>query len=396
MTSASAELGKLLEEDPGARDVRARSAFDEAGQVAGRRVVIYGAGNLGRRVLRAAREGGLDVIAFADANATRWGEAVDDCPIFEPREAARRFSLEALFVVAVWHPATSGGMRDIIGYLKSMGCRAVPFVLLYWREAERCLPYYLWDLPGKLLLHAEEVVDAFRLFEGEPDSQAEFVRQVRLRLHADFEALTAPAAGPQYFPSDMFGPDPGECFVDCGAYDGDSISDFVAWAGGSFRRVVAFEADPGNFEKLRGFLARNFKTGQSRALPYAVGQRREKLRFAASGAANAALASDGEVEVECVTLDEALEDEQVTFIKMDIEGSEEAALVGAERVISRDQPLLALCVYHRIDHLWKVPLIARGLLGNSRFALRSYCLDGLDTVCYAVPDRRWRAALVSA
>jgi len=99
--------------------------------------------------------------------------------------------------------------------------------------------------------------------------------------------------------------------------------------------------------------------------------------------------------VECVTLDEALEDEQVTFIKMDVEGAEEAALAGGQRIIGRDRPLLALGVYHRIDRLWRIPLMAREALGDSRLALRSYCLDGLDSVCYAVPPGRRRAGAVS-
>ena len=84
-------------------------------------------------------------------------------------------------------------------------------------------------------------------------------------------------------------------------------------------------------------------------------------------------------------LDELLAEETPTYIKMDIEGFELDALAGAGECIRRCRPKLALCVYHRPDHLWRIPLAMHELLPCSRMTMRSYQLDGWDTVCYCVP-----------
>jgi FkbM family methyltransferase len=193
---------------------------------------------------------------------------------------------------------------------------------------------------------------------------------------------------PQYFP-DFIKPDPNECFVDCGAYDGDSIASFLKWNSGQFRKVIAFEADPICFKKLRAF-ASGLKeiSGRIECHAAAVASSRGTVRFNATGQAGASISAEGGIEVKSVALDEVLQVEQPTFIKMDIEGAEMDALRGARATIRRCQPILAVCVYHNQGDLWRLPLLMRELLPEAHLFLRSYCLDGLDTVCYAVPQHR--------
>jgi hypothetical protein len=119
-----------------------------------------------------------------------------------------------------------------------------------------------------------------------------------------------------------------------------------------------------------------------------VGDHSGTRRFNASGAGNAALSATGGLEVPGTTLDEALAAQHATFIKMDIEGEELAALRGAQRIIRRDRPILAICSYHLQNHLWEVPLLMSELLDRASLALMSHCMDGFDTVCYAIPEER--------
>lgn len=388
MTVTSDTLEHLLSEPPEHSDARARAALTQALAGFGERVVIYGAGQLGRRVLSVCRQLNLQILGFADANPALEGVAVDSVSVFNPEDAASRYGGSALFIVAVWHPARSHGMHHILTRLTALGCTAVPFVTLFWHAPDSCLPYYLWDLPGKLLADADQVRLTYQLFEEDPESQQQFVRQVSLRLTADFAQLAPPANEPQYFPKDLFRADAAECFVDCGAFDGDSIEQFVAWANGAPSRIHAFEADPENFRKLQQFLAAHPLTDRCKAWDRAVGERDETVYFDATGAANAGLAAAGKLAVRAVRLDSALAGEPVSFIKMDIEGAEPGALRGAAELIRVHRPVLAICVYHQQDHLWTVPLLMHSILGTSLMSLRSYCLDGLDTVCYAVPSHR--------
>jgi hypothetical protein len=57
-------------------------------------------------------------------------------------------------------------------------------------------------------------------------------------------------------------------------------------------------------------------------------------------------------QVQATTIDQMVEDlglPGVDFIKMDIEGAEQHALLGAARTLRRYQPRLGLAAYHRRD-----------------------------------------------
>ncbi len=70
--------------------------------------------------------------------------------------------------------------------------------------------------------------------------------------------------------------------------------------------------------------------------------------------------SDEGLPVECFSIDELFADTPLTFIKMDIEGAEYDALLGALKVIQRDRPILAICVYHTQNDIWRIPTLRRG------------------------------------
>jgi FkbM family methyltransferase len=382
-------LEQLLQETPAAAAARAAQAFDRAASPFEGRIVIYGAGQLGRRMLRGLRANGSDALAFVDRNPASWTTAIDGLPVYAPQEAARRFGSDALFVIAVWHPVLSGGLQAIAAQLVEMGCsRVLPFVPLAWKYPREFLPNYLWDLPAGVLGAAADVRRAFNLFEGRR-SQSEFLRQLEFRLTADFRCLRDPDGDPQYFPRHLFRPLPAESFVDCGAYTGDTLVEFADWTGGRFHKALAFEADPGNFAELERTVAGDDRLrGRVRAVPRAVGRERCKVRFAASGMGNAAISDAGDIEVDCGPLDELLADVSPTYIKMDIEAAEMDALLGAAAVLRRSQPALAICAYHLQDHLWKVPLRIHDLLPAGHLLLRPHCADGFDLVCYAITPGR--------
>jgi FkbM family methyltransferase len=382
-------LEELLCEDTGAAASRAAQAFDRAASPFKRRIVIYGAGQLGRRLASGLRAHGEDALAFVDRNPASWGHSIGGLPVLAPEEAVRRFGADAVFVVAVWHPVTSGGLYTIAAQLTAMGCRRVaPFVWLSWKYPEEFLPNFLWDLPSRVLEVAGEVRQAFGLFEGRR-SQCEFLRQLEFRLTADFGCLRPPDEDPQYFPRRLFRPRADEYFVDCGAYDGDTLLELAEWTGGRFQGALALEADPANFAALERTIAGDHRLrGRVRASAHAVGRERCKLRFAASGMSSAAISEAGDIEVECSPLDETLADERPTYIKMDIEGAEMDGLMGAAAVLRKGRPALAICAYHRQNHLWRIPSRIHDLQPEGRLLLRPHCADGFELVCYAIPPGR--------
>ena len=381
----------LLAEDREAALRRARTAFDEAAHPLGNSLVLFGAGGLGRKTLKGLRKVGIEPKAFSDNASHLWGTSVEGVPVLSPKDAVQRFGQNATFVMTIWRGEGSDRMADRITQVQALGCkRVVPFSFLFWKYPDVFLPHYLFDLPSRVLENPREVRAVAQLWE-DGASRAEFLAQLRFRAWSDF-ALPEPVSHEIYFPQDLFDLTSRDVFVDCGAFDGDTIRRYLlrqpTLAGG----IEAFEPDPKNLTRLRGYVAGLPVEVRSRIAihPYAVSARRERVRFEATGTESAAVGS-GSDEVEAAPLDEVLASIAPTYVKMDVEGSEVDALNGARRLLQEHVPALAICVYHRVDHLWAIPKLIHEVSGQYRFFLRPHLLEGWDTVCYAVPRGRLKS-----
>jgi len=344
------------------------------------RLVIFGAGGLGRKIARILNRMGHTPLAFCDNNPQLWNTEMNGVKVLSVNDAIASFP-SAVFMIAIWHPSRTEGLKARAAALRRLGCQEVTcFIPLFWKYPELFLPNMFWEVPQRLVGQESAAQAGRDLFD--KAGQSEFDRQLRFHLTGDASVLFDPAPGYQYFPGDLIELSDDEVFVDCGAYDGDSVRDFCAVSGGRFRRILAFEPDPENFRRLQS------SVNDTRIVTRcsAVGAERATLHMSSSGASSS-VSDYGDVEIECTTLDELLADEEPTFIKMDIEGAEIDALRGAAETLRRCRPTLAICVYHAPDHLWRVPLLLNELLPGSRLSLRSHMLDGFDTVCYCIPGR---------
>jgi FkbM family methyltransferase len=95
------------------------------------------------------------------------------------------------------------------------------------------------------------------------------------------------------------------------------------------------------------------------------------------------LHAEGETYAQGIALDSLVLAGGPTLICLDIEGSEFDALQGATGTLSRYRPDLAICVYHAVDHLWRIPLFIDSLQLGYKFTLRNYTGFMAETVLYA-------------
>lgn len=143
-----------------------------------------------------------------------------------------------------------------------------------------------------------------------------------------------------------------EIFMDLGAYDGDTVGEFIENTN-SYEKIIAVEADAKNYQKLTANTAeiKNIETYN-----LAAWDRREALLFEKKKGRNSKLSAAGKVEIQADSVDNILDGERITVLKMDIEGSEEKALAGAEKTIRKFQPKLYVCAYHRNSDMFRLPL----------------------------------------
>jgi FkbM family methyltransferase len=385
--NASEQFKAFLDDDLVKLAARERTAFDELAG-AGNSIVIYGCGNLGRKLAQALRQAGTPAAAFIDGNKTLWGKSVLALPVYGVEEAARLYGKDAVFVVAVWSPGKDRRFEAIKQTLQAAGCnKVVHFLPLFWKHAETLLPHYRLDLPSQALAQKDPMVRAFELLADEP-SRAEFLVQLEWMLLGD-GGLVPPGEpiGDTYFPADLFRLSGQECFVDCGAFDGDTLRTFLRRTNNSFAGIVAYEPDPDNCVKLGQYvhsLPDELQT-KVRIEQCALGSTAGIVRFAAMGSVSSSITADGSIEVALKRLDDTLQDAAPTYIKMDIEGAEIETLRGGQRAIQTFHPKLAACVYHLQDHLWQIPLEMKRLNPDAALYLRRYDDEFGDVVCYSVP-----------
>lgn len=173
-----------------------------------------------------------------------------------------------------------------------------------------------------------------------------------------------------------------EVIVDLGAYDGDTIREFLDVTSGKYRKIIAFEPDSKNFAKLQR------KTSElSKIELHNIGawDKKDSMFFAKKGGRNSRLDTRG-VEILFNSVDNVIND-YVSFIKMDIEGAELKALAGATQTIRKYKPKLYICAYHRNEDFFALPLKIHELYPKYRIYLRAHpYIPAWETNFYAIAD----------
>ncbi len=386
------ELLGLLAEPVEAARQRESTEFDRRVGKHANRLLLFGAGNLGRRTLSILRKSGHEPLGFIDNNPTLWGRRVDGVEVLRPAEAASRFgSGQVAVVVTIWCGEASDKMSDRIEPLRSLGFRDIAlFGHLAWKYPDTFLPHYALDLPSRLLQQTERVTRAFDLFEDQRSREI-FLSHVRWRLHLDYDALPIPVKDIIYFNHRLVRPSAHEFLIDGGAFTGDTVQSFLETFGRSgFQKILSFEPDPTNFEQLEQYLSTLPVDVRSKVSPLAsaLGDETSVINVESSGGPSSRV-GHGDHQVPCRIIDEFIEGKAVaSFIKLDIEGYEPQALRGARQTLSRGRPVVTACVYHVQNHLWEIPLELDEKVGDYRYYLVPHLSDGWDLVLYVVPSER--------
>lgn len=175
-----------------------------------------------------------------------------------------------------------------------------------------------------------------------------------------------------------------ESFVDCGAYYGDTIIPFLKKVENKFDSIYAFEPDRKNCEILRRNINNCNGLQNIQIIEKGCWSEPAVLGFKSDGGLSAFSETESDFFVEVESVDNIVGDSRVTFIKMDIEGSELQALYGASQTILRNKPKLAICVYHKPEDLITIPQYLYQLNPNYRFYLRHHQFISWECVLYAI------------
>jgi FkbM family methyltransferase len=356
---------------------REAAAFIWNNSVVARKVVLFGLGMLGRKTFSILKDQGIKLIGVVDNDPIYRTHGFEGLNVVPVSQIPAAWKDDAVFVVTIFRPLDTEGLFVRMKALSKAGCRLVySFLEIAWRFPG-ILPHFGADLPSRILLHASELVEINSLWADE-HSREVFRQQLAWRLRADFSQSGPPTSG-QYFPDDILTARFDERFVDCGAYDGDTLRALPE----GFECAWAIEPDPETVRRLRQKVDSRVTVFET-----ALGDRCGTIRFDSLGSTASHCSEDGSIEVRLSQLDELIGDGSPTFIKLDVEGNELSALRGSKTVLRRTQPVVAVCIYHRPEDLWEIPRFLSETLPNHRMFLRVHEHDGFELVVYAVPKSR--------
>jgi len=386
-------------------------------------VVLFGAGDVGKDLCEVLQLHGIHPECFCDNNASNVGNQYYGVPVIsftELKDTCR----DHLIIVASCNYA-SEIRQQLLDHaftaeqLLSVDPIRHPELLRYYRHCA----YYTQNPQHALSLqdlrsHEQELSQAYDLLA---DEKSRDIFAARLSLFcskidflsfsnyvADYSEINEQQrdsfpfyVSPEdygYFNNDVFSLKPDEVLVDGGSYNGLSAATFAETCKRknlTYKGIYCFEPDAGNFTTL------NERTDQMpnlTCIQRGLWSESTTLTFLSNGEGDpgafleACSETSGtksnlhKTEIQTISIDEQFRDEEVTLIKMDVEGAEIEAVRGAERVIGRCLPKLAISAYHKHSDIYTLPLLIHSLSSSYTFYLRQYGYTLFDMVLFAIPS----------
>ncbi len=362
-------------------------------QFKNRKIVIFGGGPTGRWMLKWFIDLGYEkIVAVSDNNRSLWETWIEGVKCENIETIEKKYPDALVIVGSAWESEIIAQLQEsteleillkpgLIHDIETM----LRFKMKGWHlEQDRPVNFWCW-FPRYLELKQsgvlENKVKNLESYVQDEISKNVIRSKVKFFLTGDLNIAKAiPRTEKEYFSEDYYHISRDEVFVDCGAYTGDSVSSFISYAGG-YKKIYALEPDRKSFEQLNKNI-RKENLPDVKLFQMATGNRNMEVLFNESGEMGACITEKGNASVLVRCLDD-MEMNDATFIKMDVEGAEMASLEGAEKLIKRNTPKLAICLYHRPEDLFDIPTYLKSIVPEYKFKIRHHGAFLYDTILYA-------------
>ena len=172
-----------------------------------------------------------------------------------------------------------------------------------------------------------------------------------------------------------------EVYCDLGAYNGDTIDEFLNETNGNFGEIYALEPDRKNFKKLKNSYGEKENVFLINA---AASDKSGEIGFMTNGGRHSVVSKDGNL-ISAFSLDDVLDGKRASYIKVDVEGMEEKAIIGMKNTILKYKPKMLISAYHKTDDYFLLPLLVKSIRNDYKVYMRHYkYIPAWDTQFYFV------------
>ncbi len=343
-------------------------------------VVLYGTGNAAEKIISLCKNKNISIAGIFASDAFVRDRSFMGYPVISYEEAKRRFGRMTVLLCFGSH---------------------LPEVLDNFRKINKEQNLFAPDLPvagGELFdkefkyNHASELSKALGMLSDE-ESRRVFASMIDYKLSGRIDHLFA-CESPDDENWAILELDGNETYFDLGAYNGDTIRQFLKMTEDSYRNITAVEPENRNFRKLSEYaeglylkLELTRSTSTLNLINKAVSDKEETLLFEKGSGRGGAAGKGKTAEVEATSVDILAEklDLSPTFIKMDLEGMEAKAIEGAAKTIAENRPKLLISAYHRSRDIFDIPLRIKKIRPDYKVYLRhSPCIPAWEFNYYFV------------
>ncbi len=303
-------------------------------------IVIYGMGNGADMIIEKLQSVGIDFADIFASDEFVRGHSFRGKRVLKYSEVTEKYDDFAIVMAFAVHDEKMLARVNELSKKHTLYFPDVPVVGgdIFSRE-------YIKD-------HDKEFDKAFSLLSDEKSRQS-FLDILNFKVSGKTEYLFKCERKKEEIYSDYLRPNDDEILMDLGAYDGDTVREFLNITDNKFQKIYAVEADEKNYKKL---CDKTSQLNKIERLNLAAWNKKDTIFFDKKKGRNSKLSSSGKIEVCADSVDNILHGKKITLLKMDIEGSENEALDGAKKTIERYKPKLYICAYHRNSDMFTLPL----------------------------------------
>ncbi|MGN0407151.1 MAG: FkbM family methyltransferase [Bacteroides sp.] len=332
-------------------------------------IVIFGAGNTSVLYAECFENEKINIKFFCDNNKNKQGKIFMGKEVISPCDVKERCINPIVFILSM-NPEMC---LEIKMQCDQLGLKSEMFDKLIFSR------------------HEEEIMDNYSMLDDVSKKVYEDIILARINgTVMNYENISKDG---QYFCIAPFMRNrPKEVFVDCGAFVGDTVEKYIWNKTAVFDKIYAFEPNKKNYSAMCTRIKRlNEEWGlpEEKIIPVfaGIGKANGKVfvenESEAESSTTTRLSSNGKGEVNIYSLDNFFEDKNVGFIKADIEGFEKDMIKGAEQLIKRSHPVIAVCIYHNANDMYSIMQIIKKYDAGYRFAIRHHSYEYCETVLYA-------------
>ena len=360
-------------------------------------IVLFGAGGKGKLAFEFLKLKGIEVLCFCDSNPKLQNKRYCGVDVFSYEEIKKRYYNYNVFLTVTPDKAIL-----ISEKLKKNGEKNKIYHF--------CIPFKTEKKLIDMSCFSKNKDSYEKIYDELQDdiSKKIFNECLKYRITGDGISLLNEINGSSFFDKDMIVSKSNHIYLDIGAYTGDTLMKFCEFSSGEYKKIIAFEPEKTNFKKLKKFV--EYARLKNCEL-YNVGAWNIKKTLSIKtvnidGFENANLFSSAEnivgdsrynyiqrkiidyaieEKIAVNSIDNILEGEKATIIKINAMAADLQIIEGAKETISKYKPVIITEYGSQSEAMIKIPLLLKEIRNDYKLFMRQKMIFGdSKTILYAL------------